>query len=213
MRAAPPTGTGPEAAPPGLAGERRRCNGRSGPPASGGPGHPAACGVGPAGPAGPPPAGAGAQPPPGGPRGPQLRAPRRPPALCLPAAPGPGRTGHVRPVEKVPPAVRPSLQRPVRGAPLRRRRGEDRPQREQVHLAQPVLRPAGPGRRDPQEQRRRSRLGALARQRKVLERNRRIARMHRDGRSNRAIARDIGLSPPQVGQDRAGRAAESWGIS
>ena len=23
--------------------------------------------------------------------------------------------------------------------------------------------------------------------------------MHRDGRSNRAIARDIGLSPPQVG--------------
>ena len=61
-------------------------------------------------------------------------------------------------------------------------------------------RPAGPGRRDPEEQRRRSRLGVLARQRKVLERNRRIARMHRDGRSNRAISRDIGLSPPQVGR-------------
>ena len=40
----------------------------------------------------------------------------------------------------------------------------------------------------------------MARQRKVLERNRRIARMRRDGRSNRAIARDIGLSPPQVGR-------------
>ena len=61
-------------------------------------------------------------------------------------------------------------------------------------------RPAGPGRRDPEEQRRRSRLGVLARQRKVLDRNRRIARMHWDGRSNRAIARDIGLSPPQVGR-------------
>ena len=33
-----------------------------------------------------------------------------------------------------------------------------------------------------------------------MDRNRRIARMHRDGRSNRAIARDIGLSPPQVGR-------------
>ena len=61
-------------------------------------------------------------------------------------------------------------------------------------------RSADPGRRDPQEQRRRSRLGVLARQRKVLDRNRRIARMHWDGRSNRAIARDIGLSPPQVGR-------------
>ena len=61
-------------------------------------------------------------------------------------------------------------------------------------------RTADPGRRDPEEQRRRSRLGVLARQRKVLDRNRRIARMHRDGRSNRAIARDIGLSPPQVGR-------------
>ena len=61
-------------------------------------------------------------------------------------------------------------------------------------------RSADPGRRDPEEQRRRSRLGVLARQRKVLERNRRIARMHWDGRSNRAIARDIGLSPPQVGR-------------
>ena len=61
-------------------------------------------------------------------------------------------------------------------------------------------RPADPGRRDPEEQRRRSRLGVLARQRKVLERNRRIARMHRDGRSNRAISRETGLSPPQVGR-------------
>ena len=61
-------------------------------------------------------------------------------------------------------------------------------------------RPAGPGRRDPEEQRRRSRLGVLARQRKVLERNRRIARMHWDGRSNRAISREMGLSPPQVGR-------------
>ena len=61
-------------------------------------------------------------------------------------------------------------------------------------------RPADPGRHDPQEQRRRSRLGVLARQRKVLDRNRRIAAMHRDGRSNRAIARETGLSPPQVGR-------------
>ena len=61
-------------------------------------------------------------------------------------------------------------------------------------------RPTDPRRRDSQEQRRRSRLGVLARQRKVLDRNRRIARMHWDGRSNRAIARDIGLSPPQVGR-------------
>ena len=61
-------------------------------------------------------------------------------------------------------------------------------------------RSADPGRHDPQEQRRRSRLGVLARQRKVLDRNRRIAAMHRDGQSNRAIARDIGLSPPQVGR-------------
>ena len=61
-------------------------------------------------------------------------------------------------------------------------------------------RSADPRRGDPQEQRRRSRLGVLARQRKVLDRNRRIAQMHWDGRSNRAIARDIGLSPPQVGR-------------
>ena len=61
-------------------------------------------------------------------------------------------------------------------------------------------RPADPGRRDPEEQRRRSRLGVLARQRKVLERNRRIRAMHWEGRSNRAIAREIGLSPPQVGR-------------
>ena len=61
-------------------------------------------------------------------------------------------------------------------------------------------RPTDPCRRDSQEQRRRSRLGVLARQRKVLDRNRRIARMHWDGRSNRAIAREIGLSPPQVGR-------------
>ena len=61
-------------------------------------------------------------------------------------------------------------------------------------------RSADPGRQDPQEQRRRSRLGVLARQGKVLDRNRRIARLHWDGRSNRAIAREIGLSPPQVGR-------------
>ena len=61
-------------------------------------------------------------------------------------------------------------------------------------------RSADPRRRDPEEQRRRSRLGVLARQRKVLDRNRRIARMHWDGRSNRAIAREMGLSPPQVGR-------------
>ena len=61
-------------------------------------------------------------------------------------------------------------------------------------------RTADPRRRDSQEQRRRSRLGVLARQRKVLDRNRRIARMHWDGRSNRAIAREMGLSPPQVGR-------------
>ena len=73
-------------------------------------------------------------------------------------------------------------------------------------------RPTDPCRRDSQEQRRRSRLGVLARQRKVLDRNRRIARMHWDGRSNRAIAREIGLSPPQVGRIVKAARLSLWGF-
>ena len=96
------------------------------------------------GPTGPPEVGAGAQSRSLGiPGARNMRTLRCPPVFCLPAAAGQGRTGDVRRLDPVSAAVRPALQRPVRGAPQRRRRGEDRPQREQIHLAQPVLRPAG----------------------------------------------------------------------
>ena len=47
-------------------------------------------------------------------------------------------------------------------------------------------------------QRRRSRLGVLARKRKVVDRNRVILAMHEDGVGIRAIGREIDLSPSQV---------------
>ena len=67
-------------------------------------------------------------------------------------------------------------------------------------------RSADPGRQDPQEQRRRSRLGVLARQRKVLERNRRIA-ADAPGRPEQPGNRAGHWAQPAAGgEDRAGRA-------
>ena len=58
--------------------------------------------------------------------------------------------------------------------------------------------PVDPGRRDSDVQRRRSRLGVLARQRRVVDRNRTILAMHEDGLGIRAIGREIDLSASQV---------------
>ena len=147
MRTPPPRrrGTGPEAAPPALAGERRRS----------GEAAPARRPQGESRTSGQPPEWVLRDPPA------HLRWVRAPnPHLGVPGARncelfdsirffayplprGRGGPSHIRPVEEFPPEVRPSLQRPVCGAPLRRRRGEDGPQREQVHLAEPVLRPVG----------------------------------------------------------------------
>ena len=59
-------------------------------------------------------------------------------------------------------------------------------------------RPVDLGRWDSEVQRRRSRLGVLARRRKVVDRNRVILAMHADGVGIRAIGREIDLSPSQV---------------
>ena len=59
-------------------------------------------------------------------------------------------------------------------------------------------RPVDLGRWDSEVQRRRSRLGVLARRRKVVDRNRVILAMHEDGVGIRAIGREIDLSPAQV---------------
>ena len=59
-------------------------------------------------------------------------------------------------------------------------------------------RPVDLGRWDSEVQRRRSRLGVLARRRKVVARNRAILAMHEDGVGIRAIGREIDLSPAQV---------------
>ena len=59
-------------------------------------------------------------------------------------------------------------------------------------------RPADLGRWDRDVQRRRSRLGVLARQRRVVERNRVIRAMHEEGLGVRAIGREIALSASQV---------------
>ena len=59
-------------------------------------------------------------------------------------------------------------------------------------------RPVDLGRWDSDVQRRRSRLGVLARRRKVVDRNRVILAMHEDGVGIRAIGREIDLSPSQV---------------
>ena len=114
-----------------------------GPPPSRGAGRPATSGVGAAGPAGPPEVGAGAQPPPGSPRARNCELFDSIRFFAYPLPRGRGGPSDIRPVEEFPPEVRPSLQRPVCGAPLRRRRGEDGPQRRQVHLAEPVRRPVG----------------------------------------------------------------------
>ena len=58
--------------------------------------------------------------------------------------------------------------------------------------------PVDLGRWDSEVQRRRSRLGVLARRRKVVARNRAILAMHEDGVGIRAIGREIDLSPSQV---------------
>ena len=58
--------------------------------------------------------------------------------------------------------------------------------------------PADPGRRDRDVQRRRSRLGVLARQRRVVERNRTIRAMREGGLGVRAIGREMALSASQV---------------
>ena len=59
-------------------------------------------------------------------------------------------------------------------------------------------RPVDLGRWDSGVQRRRSRLGVLARQRRVVERNRVIRAMHEDGLGIRAIGREMALSASQV---------------
>ena len=59
-------------------------------------------------------------------------------------------------------------------------------------------RPVDLGRWDSDVQRGRSRLGVLARRRKVVDRNRVILAMHEDGVGIRAIGREIDLSPAQV---------------
>ena len=59
-------------------------------------------------------------------------------------------------------------------------------------------RPVDLGRWDSDVQRRRSRLGVLARQRRVVDRNRVIRAMHEDGLGIRAIGREIDLSASQV---------------
>ena len=59
-------------------------------------------------------------------------------------------------------------------------------------------RPVDLGRWDSEVQRRRSRLGVMARRRKVVDRNRVILAMHEDGVGIRAIGREIDLSPAQV---------------
>ena len=58
--------------------------------------------------------------------------------------------------------------------------------------------PVDPGRRDSDVQRRRSRLGVLARQRRVVERNRTIRAMRDGGLGVRAIGREMALSASQV---------------
>ena len=58
--------------------------------------------------------------------------------------------------------------------------------------------PVDPGRRDSDVQRRRSRLGVLARQRRVVERNRVIRAMREGGLGVRAIGREMALSASQV---------------
>ena len=58
--------------------------------------------------------------------------------------------------------------------------------------------PGDPGRRDRDVQRRRSRLGVLARQRRVVERNRVIRAMRDGGLGVRAIGRELALSASQV---------------
>ena len=59
-------------------------------------------------------------------------------------------------------------------------------------------RPVDLGRWDSDVQRRRSRLGVLARQRRVVDRNRVIRAMHEEGRGIRAIGREMDLSASQV---------------
>ena len=59
-------------------------------------------------------------------------------------------------------------------------------------------RPVDLGRWDSDVQRRRSRLGVLARRRRVVDRNRVIRAMHEDGLGIRAIGREIALSASQV---------------
>ena len=59
-------------------------------------------------------------------------------------------------------------------------------------------RPADLGRWDSDVQRRRSRLGVLARQRRVVDRNRVIRAMHEEGLGIREIGREIELSASQV---------------
>ena len=59
-------------------------------------------------------------------------------------------------------------------------------------------RPLDLGRWDSEVQCRRSRLGVLARRRKVVDRNRVILAMHEDGVGIREIGREIDLSPAQV---------------
>ena len=59
-------------------------------------------------------------------------------------------------------------------------------------------RPVDPGRWDSDVQRRRSRLGVLARQRRVVDRNMTIMTLREEGRGIRAIGREMDLSASQV---------------
>ena len=155
-------------------------------------------GVGAQGTTGAPARGPGAE---GGcPWGAEREAVRRRAAFRLPAAPGAGRAGDVRPVGPLHPGLRRGLQRGVRRAAERWRRGEDGPERGQILLGQPELRASRWtwGAWDSGVQRRRSRLGVLARQRRVVERNRTIRAMREGGLGVRAIGREMALSASQV---------------
>ena len=134
--------------------------------------------------------------------------------LRLPAAAGKGRTGHARPLEGVSPAVRPPLQRLVRGAPQRRRCREDGPQREQVHVAQPHLRPAGrPGAEEPGGTAAALPAGGAGPAEEGAGAEPEDCGDALGGAEQPGDCAGDRTQPAPGGKDRAGRPGESWGIA